>query len=52
MKTPELPPFDHVPQPYTGPTAEQVLALRKEFLNPAIFAYYKRPIMVVEGRGQ
>ena len=26
--------------------------MRKEFLNPAIFAYYKRPIMIVEGRGQ
>jgi alanine-glyoxylate transaminase/(R)-3-amino-2-methylpropionate-pyruvate transaminase len=52
MKTPELPPFAHTPQPYTGPSAEEVLALRKQFLNPAIFAYYKRPIMIVEGRGQ
>jgi alanine-glyoxylate transaminase/(R)-3-amino-2-methylpropionate-pyruvate transaminase len=52
MKTPQLPPFDHVPQPYIGPSAEEVLALRKQFLSPAIFAYYKRPIMVVEGRGQ
>jgi alanine-glyoxylate transaminase / (R)-3-amino-2-methylpropionate-pyruvate transaminase len=52
MKTPQLPPFDHIPQPYSGPSAEEVLALRKQFLNPAIFAYYKRPIMVVEGKGQ
>jgi alanine-glyoxylate transaminase/(R)-3-amino-2-methylpropionate-pyruvate transaminase len=52
MKTPQLPPFDHVPQPYTGPGAAEVLALRQEFLNPAIFAYYKRPIMIVEGRAQ
>lgn len=52
MKTPALPPFDHTPQPYTGPSAEEVLALRKEFLNPAIFAFYKRPIMIVEGRQQ
>ncbi len=52
MKTPQLPPFDHVPQPYSGPSAEEVLALRKQFLNPAIFAFYKRPIMVVEGKGQ
>jgi alanine-glyoxylate transaminase/(R)-3-amino-2-methylpropionate-pyruvate transaminase len=52
MNTPQLPPFDHTPQPYTGPTAEEVLALRKEFLSPAIFAYYKRPIMIVEGKGQ
>ncbi len=52
MNTPQLPPFDHQPQPYTGPSAEEVLALRKEFLNPAIFAFYKRPVMIVEGKGQ
>ena len=52
MNTPQLPPFDHQPQPYTGPSAEEVLALRKEFLSPAIFAYYKRPVMIVEGKGQ
>ena len=52
MNTPQLPPFDHLPQPYTGPSAEDVLALRKEFLSPAIFAYYKRPVMIVEGKGQ
>jgi alanine-glyoxylate transaminase/(R)-3-amino-2-methylpropionate-pyruvate transaminase len=52
MNTPQLPPFDHTPQPYNGPSAEEVLALRKAFLNPAIFAYYKRPIMIVEGRAQ
>ena len=26
--------------------------MRREFLSPAIFAYYKRPVMIVEGRGQ
>jgi alanine-glyoxylate transaminase/(R)-3-amino-2-methylpropionate-pyruvate transaminase len=52
MNAPELPPFDHQPQPYAGPSAEEVLALRQEFLSPAIFAYYKRPIMIVEGKGQ
>ena len=52
MNTPQLPPFDHTPQPYTGPSADEVLALRKDFLSPAIFAYYKRPVMIVEGRGQ
>lgn len=52
MNTPSLPPFDYQPQPYTGPSAEEVLAMRKEFLSPAIFAYYKRPIMIVEGKQQ
>jgi len=52
MKTPQLPTFDHTPKPYTGPSAEEVLALRKQFLNPAIFLYYKKPLMLVEGRAQ
>jgi alanine-glyoxylate transaminase/(R)-3-amino-2-methylpropionate-pyruvate transaminase len=52
MKTPALPPFAYQPQPYTGPSAEAVLALRKEFLSPALFAYYQRPVMIVEGKGQ
>jgi alanine-glyoxylate transaminase/(R)-3-amino-2-methylpropionate-pyruvate transaminase len=52
VKTPVLPPFDHTPQPYQGPGADEVLALRRQFLNPAIFHYYKKPLMIVEGRGQ
>src|SRR5580692_4842873 len=52
MKTPTLPPFDYKPQPYTGPSAEEVLRLRKEFLSPALFLYYKKPVMFVEGKGQ
>lgn len=49
---PQLPPFDYTPMPYDGPSPEEVLELRKEFVNPAIFHYYKKPIMVVEGKGQ
>ncbi len=52
MKNPELPPFDHAPRPYSGPTAEEVLKLRREFLSPGIFLYYKKPMMIVEGKGQ
>jgi alanine-glyoxylate transaminase/(R)-3-amino-2-methylpropionate-pyruvate transaminase len=52
MKTPELPPFDYQPAPYKGPSADEVLRLRKQFLNPGIFLYYKKPIMFVEGRMQ
>lgn len=29
-----LPPFDHKPRPYTGPSAEEVLAMRKANLSP------------------
>lgn len=49
---PELPPFDFQPRAYTGPSPDEVLALRREFVNPAIFHYYKSPLMIVEGKGQ
>src|SRR5213083_1929672 len=52
MNTPTLPSTDHQPKRYTGPSSEHVLALRKEFLNPGIFLYYKKPIMLVEGAMQ
>ena len=32
-------------------SAEEVLALRKQFLSPGIFLYYKKPLMIVEGNG-
>lgn len=47
-----LPPFDYSPMPYAGPSAEEVLALRKQHLSAGIFHYYKKPIMIVEGKGQ
>ena len=52
MKTPELPPFDHQSTKYGGPSADEVLRLRKQFLNPGIFLYYKKPLMMVEGKMQ
>jgi len=52
MQKPVLPHVDYQPQPYAGPSADEVLRLRKQFLNPGIFLYYKNPIMLVEGRMQ
>lgn len=52
MNTPSLPHTTHTPQKYTGPSAAEVLAQRKQFLNPGIFLYYNAPIMLVEGKGQ
>lgn len=52
MSEPVLPPCDHQPRPYTGPSAGEVLALRKQFMNPGIFLYYKKPLMLVEGHRQ
>jgi alanine-glyoxylate transaminase / (R)-3-amino-2-methylpropionate-pyruvate transaminase len=47
-----LPPFPFQPDVYAGPSADEVLALRKQFLNPGIFLYYKKPLMLVAGRMQ
>ena len=52
MKQIPLPPTKHTPQKYSGPSAEEVLAKRKQFMNPGIFLYYKKPIMLVEGAMQ
>lgn len=52
MKPPQLPPTAHQPKPYAGPSAAEVLAQRKAFLNPGLFLYYKTPLMLVEGRMQ
>jgi len=49
LKTPELPPFDHQPKKYAGPSFEKVEEMRKQYLTPALLTYYKKPIMIVEG---
>lgn len=48
----QLPPLAFQPEPYRGPSAEEVLQVRREFLNPGIFLYYKKPLMIVQGRMQ
>lgn len=52
MNTPTLPPFDHTPTPYSGPSKTELLARRKAVLNQGIFLLYKDPFMPVEGRMQ
>lgn len=52
MKDIPLPPTGHQPKKYTGPSLAEVLAQRRQFLNPGIFLYYKEPIMLVEGKMQ
>jgi alanine-glyoxylate transaminase/(R)-3-amino-2-methylpropionate-pyruvate transaminase len=48
----KLPPTTHQPKPYTGPSADEIYRLRKEYLNPALFHLYQKPLMIVEGKGQ
>jgi alanine-glyoxylate transaminase/(R)-3-amino-2-methylpropionate-pyruvate transaminase len=48
----ELPPYDHQPKPYLGPSFAEVEQMRKQFLSPALVTFYKQPIMIVEGSMQ
>jgi alanine-glyoxylate transaminase/(R)-3-amino-2-methylpropionate-pyruvate transaminase len=52
MSMPQMPSYDHQPKPYDGPSKEEVLALRKEYLSPALVLYYQNPVMIVEGNMQ
>ena len=47
-----MPPCDHVPRPYTGPSRSEVLAMRRKYTNPAVFTLYGDPLLIVEGHMQ
>jgi len=47
-----LPVSSHKPRAYDGPSRDQLIALRREYLNPGIFHYYKDPLLVAEGHMQ
>jgi alanine-glyoxylate transaminase/(R)-3-amino-2-methylpropionate-pyruvate transaminase len=49
---PVLPPCSHVPQDYDGPSRDDVLATREQFLSPSLLTYYQDPVMIVEGSMQ
>jgi alanine-glyoxylate transaminase/(R)-3-amino-2-methylpropionate-pyruvate transaminase len=47
-----LPASGHTPAPYDGPSRDEVLALRREYLSPGLVTYYRDPLLVVEGHMQ
>ncbi|MBN2445461.1 MAG: aspartate aminotransferase family protein [Phycisphaerae bacterium] len=47
-----LPVSNHKPVAYDGPSRDEILALRRQYLNPGIVTYYKEPICIVEGHMQ
>jgi alanine-glyoxylate transaminase/(R)-3-amino-2-methylpropionate-pyruvate transaminase len=49
---PTLPSTDHTPVPYSGPSKDEVLALRQEYLTPGLLTYYRDPLLLVEGHMQ
>eukprot|EP01114_Cavostelium_apophysatum_P024778 TRINITY_DN982_c0_g1_i1.p1 TRINITY_DN982_c0_g1~~TRINITY_DN982_c0_g1_i1.p1 ORF type:complete len:487 (+),score=125.08 TRINITY_DN982_c0_g1_i1:17-1477(+) len=45
--------FKYKPPAYTGPSMEEVMKMRKEFLTPSLLTYYpNKPIMIVDGKMQ
>jgi alanine-glyoxylate transaminase/(R)-3-amino-2-methylpropionate-pyruvate transaminase len=47
-----LPIIDHQPAPYRGPSKQEVLALRQQYLTPGLITYYRDPLLLVEGHMQ
>jgi alanine-glyoxylate transaminase/(R)-3-amino-2-methylpropionate-pyruvate transaminase len=47
-----LPVIDHQPAPYAGPSRDEVLALRRQYLTPGLVTYYQDPLLIVEGHMQ
>lgn len=47
-----LPICDHQPASYHGPSRDEVLAMRHQYVNPGVLTYYKDPLMIVEGNMQ
>jgi len=47
-----LPTCAFAPPVYDGPSKDEVIKLRSEFLTPALVTYYRDPIMIVDGHMQ
>eukprot|EP00116_Pleurobrachia_bachei_P001840 sb/3462102/ len=49
-----LPACGYIPAPYTGPSKEEVLSVRKGHVNPAVHrqTFFRDPPLFVEGKGQ
>ena len=46
------PACEHVPRTYEGPTRDEALELRAQYLSPGLVKYYRDPLMLVEGHMQ
>jgi alanine-glyoxylate transaminase / (R)-3-amino-2-methylpropionate-pyruvate transaminase len=47
-----LPIIDHRPAPYCGPSRDEVIAMRRQYVSPGVISYYQDPLMIVEGHMQ
>ncbi len=46
------PSSTHIPRAYEGPTREEVIAMRTQYVTPGLVTYYREPLMLVEGHMQ
>ena len=47
-----LPISSHTPAPYVGPSRDEVLAMRRQYLTPGLITYYREPLLIAEGHMQ
>src|SRR6476660_9574780 len=52
VSPPAMPVCAHRPRPYAGPPRAEVLALRQRYGHPAVFTFYREPLLIVEGHMQ
>lgn len=44
-----MPPCEHRPRPYRGPSRAEVLELRRRYGHPSLVTLYREPLLIVEG---
>ncbi|XP_013396767.1 alanine--glyoxylate aminotransferase 2, mitochondrial-like [Lingula anatina] len=49
---PQMPPCDFKPEPYQGISYDKAREVRQTKLNPGMFVYYKKPVMIHQGHMQ
>src|SRR3984957_17203606 len=47
-----LPTSSHTPAHYDGPSRDDVLAMRRQYLTPGLITYYREPLLIAEGHMQ
>jgi len=47
-----MPPHAYTPAKYTGPSYEDMLAMRKQYHSPAAFLLYREPVMITDASMQ
>lgn len=45
-----MPHFDYTPPKYSGPSYEEIKAMRIDTVNPASFTFYREPLLAVDGK--